>query len=177
MQDVVLSIALCHLSQGFPTHVGPPFFTVSHTSCSYDYILWEVMFDWSLSCNPDFLLTSRREAELAALTSHLSPPWARFSTGKLARVMVFGAYLPRVQASEGDPRPSNKHIAHLSAKKYKHCYVNHLRGFVDTVICLPSAHLVLFVWVWRVYIHDLVHTVPQLVSEDKMRCLFCSAET
>lgn len=53
--------------------------------------------------SPRFVLTSREEAELAGLTSYLSPPRARFSTGDLVRVIVFGDDLPRVQEPRDTP--------------------------------------------------------------------------
>lgn len=125
-----LSIASSGFPQGSPSHIGSPFLTASHTNSGYSHVLrinkktglWHV----SQSALRSDFLTSREEmgGGTTTLTSHLSPPWAGFSTEDFMGVMVCGGYLLRVCSARDNspppPPPANKHISHLSAKNHKH---------------------------------------------------------
>lgn len=98
-----------------PLHIwGPPYF--QHPTAMI--IFWELKFDWSLSCSPELSQICRpaerkRGSQPWPLTFHPHVPDfpQRTLWGSWFLLVIFPG-----SGHRGRPHPSNKHIAHLSAK-------------------------------------------------------------
>ncbi len=117
LQDVTLRIASSHLPQGSPPHMGPTFLTASHTSSMI--MVWELMLDRTLSCSPErsqiYPDQQRGSGAHSPDLSPFTPQEPDFPQRTLWGLWFVAVIFPG-SGQRGRPPPSNKHIAHLSAK-------------------------------------------------------------